>query len=226
MEWLGPLLHKAAASSNETASLSLPDHHGCNEPAFVLECRGIPFQPLPPVERRILSVKGFEQSQQTPGKPWVLSVGCSHCICTCAELLILPCANMNLPWWQECLAAAELWCRCPAAKNAKVGGEFVRPDSKLREAITADGSSGLKAEASRFHLYIANNCPWQALQLTKPKLKLECRCNEPQNRVTSSGIHCLCPRVHSWRQRGKRQSDKRHQLQVPPGGADACDPGP
>ena len=51
-----------------------------------------------------------------------------------------------------------------AVKKAKVGGEFVRPDSKLREAITADGRSGLKAEPSRFHLYIANNCPWQVSQ--------------------------------------------------------------
>ena len=53
---------------------------------------------------------------------------------------------------QQCIGFAE--------KKAKVGGEFVRPDSKLRGVITADGSSGLPAQAGRYHLYIANNCPW------------------------------------------------------------------
>jgi len=41
-----------------------------------------------------------------------------------------------------------------------VAGAFVRPNSAHRNWITADGSSGLKAEAGRYHLFIANNCPW------------------------------------------------------------------
>ncbi|GAQ81656.1 hypothetical protein KFL_000860280 [Klebsormidium nitens] len=53
-------------------------------------------------------------------------------------------------------AAAE----ASASGGAYSHGAFVRPDSKLRNWITADGSSGFKAEAGRYHLYIANNCPW------------------------------------------------------------------
>jgi glutathionyl-hydroquinone reductase len=43
---------------------------------------------------------------------------------------------------------------------AAVKGAFVRPVSAHRNWITADGSSGLRAESGRYHLYIANNCPW------------------------------------------------------------------
>lgn len=46
------------------------------------------------------------------------------------------------------------------------GGHFVRPDSKVRHWITADGQpgpsgdAGFRAEADRYHLYIAASCPW------------------------------------------------------------------
>jgi putative glutathione S-transferase len=39
-------------------------------------------------------------------------------------------------------------------------GEFKRTESRFRDRITADGSSGFKAEAGRYHLYVAYNCPW------------------------------------------------------------------
>jgi glutathionyl-hydroquinone reductase len=39
-------------------------------------------------------------------------------------------------------------------------GEFVRSESTFREWITSDGSSGLPAEAGRYHLYAAPGCPW------------------------------------------------------------------
>jgi putative glutathione S-transferase len=39
-------------------------------------------------------------------------------------------------------------------------GQFQRVDSRFRDRITADGSSGFKAEAGRYHLYVAHNCPW------------------------------------------------------------------
>ena len=39
-------------------------------------------------------------------------------------------------------------------------GEFKRADSRFRDRITADGSSGFKAEAGRYHLYVASGCPW------------------------------------------------------------------
>ena len=40
------------------------------------------------------------------------------------------------------------------------GGDFRRADSRFRDRITADGSSGFKAEAGRYHLYVAHGCPW------------------------------------------------------------------
>ena len=39
-------------------------------------------------------------------------------------------------------------------------GAFQRIDSRFRDRITADGSSGFKAEAGRYHLYVAYGCPW------------------------------------------------------------------
>jgi putative glutathione S-transferase len=39
-------------------------------------------------------------------------------------------------------------------------GTFERIDSRFRDRITADGSSGFPAEAGRYHLYVAHNCPW------------------------------------------------------------------
>ena len=39
-------------------------------------------------------------------------------------------------------------------------GEFRRVDSRFRDRVTADGSAGFKAEAGRYHLYVAYHCPW------------------------------------------------------------------
>ena len=39
-------------------------------------------------------------------------------------------------------------------------GDFRRADSRFRGTITADGSSGFKAEPGRYHLYVAHGCPW------------------------------------------------------------------
>ncbi len=44
----------------------------------------------------------------------------------------------------------------PAAKP----GEFVRPAYPFQGRVTADGSSGFKAEPGRYHLYISWACPW------------------------------------------------------------------
>jgi glutathionyl-hydroquinone reductase len=38
--------------------------------------------------------------------------------------------------------------------------EWRRKSSGHRHSISADGSSGYAAEPQRYHLYIANNCPW------------------------------------------------------------------
>jgi len=39
-------------------------------------------------------------------------------------------------------------------------GEFVGATSQFRDRITADGSSGFKAAAGRYHLFVARACPW------------------------------------------------------------------
>ena len=47
-----------------------------------------------------------------------------------------------------------------ARDTRKTGGEFIRPESVFRDRVTADGSSGFKAEPGRYHLYVALACPW------------------------------------------------------------------
>lgn len=55
-----------------------------------------------------------------------------------------------------------------------IAGEFKRPRSGLRNVISADGSTGYKAEPNRYHLFIANNCPWcHRVQLTRHILGLQ-----------------------------------------------------
>jgi len=51
------------------------------------------------------------------------------------------------------------------------GGAFKRQESKFRNWITADGSSGFKAEPGRYHLYVSLACPWAHRTLIFRKLK-------------------------------------------------------
>jgi len=51
------------------------------------------------------------------------------------------------------------------------GGRFVRRDSVFRNRITADGSSGFKAESGRYHLYVSYACPWAHRALIFRRLK-------------------------------------------------------
>jgi putative glutathione S-transferase len=46
-----------------------------------------------------------------------------------------------------------------------------RKPSSFRSAVTADGSSGFKAEAGRYHLYVSFACPWAHRTLVVRKLK-------------------------------------------------------
>ena len=39
-------------------------------------------------------------------------------------------------------------------------GEFVRSNTEFHDFVTRDGSSGFKAEAGRYHLYVSHACPW------------------------------------------------------------------
>jgi putative glutathione S-transferase len=55
--------------------------------------------------------------------------------------------------------------------TAKSGGRFVRAESTFRRFVTADGASGFKAEAGRYHLYVSLACPWAHRTLIVRKLK-------------------------------------------------------
>ncbi|NEP42046.1 MAG: glutathione S-transferase family protein, partial [Okeania sp. SIO2H7] len=48
----------------------------------------------------------------------------------------------------------------PRREQEDSAGRFVRPSTTFRNQITADGSSGFKAEKGRYHLYISWACPW------------------------------------------------------------------
>jgi putative glutathione S-transferase len=50
-------------------------------------------------------------------------------------------------------------------------GEFKRVDSRFRDRVTADSASGFKAEAGRYHLYVAHACPWAHRTLIYRALK-------------------------------------------------------
>jgi len=44
--------------------------------------------------------------------------------------------------------------------EASPSGKFVRNEYTIRDRITADGSSGFRAEPGRYHLYVSLACPW------------------------------------------------------------------
>ena len=50
-------------------------------------------------------------------------------------------------------------------------GKFIRPSTTFRDKITADGSSGFKAESGRYHLYISWACPWACRTAIMRQLK-------------------------------------------------------
>ena len=50
-------------------------------------------------------------------------------------------------------------------------GRFVRSGTTFRDFVTADDSSGFRAEAGRYHLYISWTCPWVHRTVILRKLK-------------------------------------------------------
>ncbi|HEX2670352.1 MAG TPA: hypothetical protein VHM25_05740, partial [Polyangiaceae bacterium] len=50
-------------------------------------------------------------------------------------------------------------------------GHFVREETKFRGVVTADGSSGFRAEPGRYHLYVSFACPWAHRTLVARALK-------------------------------------------------------
>jgi putative glutathione S-transferase len=65
----------------------------------------------------------------------------------------------------------------PLAVPTDANGAFVRPPTRFRNWITPDGGpgptgiGGFKAEAGRYHLYVALTCPWASRTLIGRKLK-------------------------------------------------------
>jgi putative glutathione S-transferase len=51
------------------------------------------------------------------------------------------------------------------------GGDFKRGESSFRNGVSADGSTGFKAEAGRYHLYLSLACPWASRALMMRSLK-------------------------------------------------------
>ncbi len=50
-------------------------------------------------------------------------------------------------------------------------GRFLRNPTRFRHQITADGSSGFRAEANRYHLYVSLACPWAHRTLIMRSIK-------------------------------------------------------
>src|SRR5580704_16703320 len=52
------------------------------------------------------------------------------------------------------------WSDGELPQETSQAGQFKRVDSVFRDRVSADGSSGFKAEPGRYHLYVAHGCPW------------------------------------------------------------------
>lgn len=50
-------------------------------------------------------------------------------------------------------------------------GKFHEKSTTFRDRVTANGSSGFKAEAGRYHLYVFLACPWAHRTLIMRELK-------------------------------------------------------
>ena len=61
--------------------------------------------------------------------------------------------------------------KAQVAAETGANGAFVRQPNAFRDRITADGSSGFRAEPGRYHLYVSHACPWAHRALIVRKLK-------------------------------------------------------
>jgi putative glutathione S-transferase len=50
-------------------------------------------------------------------------------------------------------------------------GQFVRQPARFRDWVSADGSTGYRAEPGRYHLYVSHACPWASRTILVRKLK-------------------------------------------------------
>jgi len=61
------------------------------------------------------------------------------------------------------------WTKEPYQQDPQ--GRFKRNPTKFRNWVSADGSTGFKAESGRYHLYVSLACPWAHRTLIMRKLK-------------------------------------------------------
>jgi putative glutathione S-transferase len=82
------------------------------------------------------------------------------------------------------------WVANDAGHRNAASGAFVRPAAKFNGWITADGSSGFRAEPGRYHLFVSAGCPWAHRTILARRLK-------KLEDVISLSFSDL-PRVNSW----------------------------
>ena len=63
------------------------------------------------------------------------------------------------------------WTNDDERQRFSQSGAFQRNESIYRDWVTADGSSGYKAEPGRYHLLVAWSCPWAHRTAIFRKLK-------------------------------------------------------
>ncbi|MEQ9669486.1 glutathione S-transferase family protein [Coleofasciculus sp. G2-EDA-02] len=61
------------------------------------------------------------------------------------------------------------WTKEPYQQDPQ--GRFLRNPTKFHNWVSADGSTGFKAESGRYHLYVSLACPWAHRTLIMRKLK-------------------------------------------------------
>lgn len=82
------------------------------------------------------------------------------------------------------------WTEADVKHQTGTDGSFQRLESSFRSYITADGTSEFKAEAGRYHLFLAPNCPWaHRTQIVRTVKNLE--------NTISISLSDL-PKVRSW----------------------------
>ena len=62
-------------------------------------------------------------------------------------------------------------CHYMLTEKENVNGEYVRQEDAFEQWVTADGSSGYRAEPHRYHLYVSLACPWAHRTLIVRRLK-------------------------------------------------------
>jgi putative glutathione S-transferase len=83
-----------------------------------------------------------------------------------------------------------VWVDDDAGSRTATDGAFVRAAARFDAKVTADGSSGFKAEPGRYHLFVSAGCPWAHRTILARRLK-------KLEDVISISLSDL-PRVRSW----------------------------